>query len=376
MVGQVFGGAGRVRVGLVGGVAAGAALLSGCVPSGTDGKAGGPASSPSAAPPAPALVIGKEQAEKVFNTFAWEQSQFVKPGGQQGIASVATDPLLAEYRARAGVPSDRGTAPTPQTGPQYLIPAERDWPSHPRWFAVVSRNHSQRVERAAMTTYFTQAEPGGQWKAAAMTWMHDKPAPQLGEGEFEDRGYERFGFAVRDEEVAEVTRDAAGAAAAVPGAEEDRRVCGRYADHLSFTAPNGDPDSEHFAPGKLTSDVVRDYNHPEDELGGVRRSYGLEVTGPALPVLRLANGKSLVTCSFVRTDHWQGKSGGGTSWRFKFGKDDPRNALLGGGSAYWRKATVRHSMTVTFEVPPQGKADVVGCNCLKPALLSAEGTAS
>ncbi|MHC6624664.1 hypothetical protein ACYTFC_00900 [Streptomyces globosus] len=372
MVGPVFGGGGRrLRVGFAGGVAACAVLVSGCAPSGTGGKASGPASAPPAAAPAPALVIGKEQAEKVFNTFAWEQSQFRKPGGQAGIASVATDPLLAEYRARAGVPFDRGTAPTPQTGPAYLIPAERDWPGHPRWFAVVSRNHSQKVERAAMMTYFTQAEPGGQWKAAAMTWMHDKPAPQLGEGEFEDRGYERFGFAVRDKEVAAVTRDAAGAAAAAPAAEEEGRVCGRYADYLSFTAPNGDPESEHFAPGRLTSDVVRDQNHPEEESGGMRRSYALEVTGPTLPVLRLADGKSLVTCSFVRTDHWQG-----TSWKVRFGKDDPRNALLGGGAAYWRKATIRHSLTVTFEVPPQGKADVVGCNCRKPALLSAEGTAA
>ncbi|MFD6231299.1 hypothetical protein ACFWFZ_31215 [Streptomyces sp. NPDC060232] len=61
-------------------------------------------------------------------------------------------------------------------------------------------------------------------------------------------------------------------------------------------AADGEPESEYFAPGELTSDVVETYNHPENELRGVRRTFDLQVTAPDMPVLRLVDGKSLVTC--------------------------------------------------------------------------------
>ncbi|OEJ30082.1 hypothetical protein [Streptomyces subrutilus] len=367
----------QLRVGVVGVVAACALALvmTGCTPSETDPKAHGAMPPAPAAPTAP-LVIDREQAEKVFNTYTWEQSQFRKPGGQDGIASVATDPLLSEYRARFGIPDYPGMGPVPRYRPEYLIPAERDQPGYPRWFVVISRDtYGQKAERAAGMTYFAQAEPGGQWKAAVMTWADDKPARQLQTGEFEDRAYEKFGFEVRDKEISAVTRDAAGAPVLSPTAGEDRQACRRYADYLSFTAPNGEPESDYFAPGELTSDVVEAYNHPENELGGVRRTFDLEVTGLEMPVLRLTDGKSLVTCSFIRTDRWQGKSGVSSYYTFWYGKDNPRDALLGGGNKRWLNTKVRLSMTVTFEVAPPGKTEVVGCNCLEPALLSAEGTA-
>ncbi|MER7468579.1 hypothetical protein [Streptomyces sp. NPDC097981] len=107
----------------------------------------------------------------------------------------------------------------------------------------------------------------------------------------------------------------------------------------------------------------------------MRRTFDLKVTGPEMPVLRLADGRSLVTCSFIRTDRWQGKSGASSYYTFWYGKDSPQDALLGGGNKHWLNTEVRLSMTVTFEVAPQGRAEVVGCNCLQPALLSAEGTA-
>ncbi|WP_159047417.1 hypothetical protein [Streptomyces sp. XY332] len=87
--GPVAGGR-RLGVGVVGVVTACAVAMSGCTPSKTDAKAHGPA--PSTAPsPTTTLVIAREQAEKVFNSYTWEQSQFRKPGGRDGIASVATD---------------------------------------------------------------------------------------------------------------------------------------------------------------------------------------------------------------------------------------------------------------------------------------------
>ncbi|MER6450852.1 hypothetical protein DEJ51_34275 [Streptomyces venezuelae] len=37
-----------------------------------------------------------------------------------------------------------------------------------------------------------------------------------------------------------------------PTADTDRGACGRFADHLSFTTPDREPQSEEFAPGPLT----------------------------------------------------------------------------------------------------------------------------
>ncbi|WP_405922364.1 hypothetical protein [Streptomyces sp. NBC_00122] len=146
------------------------------------------------------------------------------------------------------------------------------------------------------------------------------PAERDQPGELDDHFHGNFHFEVRDKPIAAPVREASGAVALSPTAAEARGACGRYAQYLSFTAPNEVPESEHFTPGKLTSEVVASYNNEDKRQewkGLIRQSYAFEVAGAELPVLRLADGKSLVTCTFVRTDHWEGKAGP-SSW-FKYG---------------------------------------------------------
>ncbi|MET9962975.1 hypothetical protein ABZ128_28575 [Streptomyces sp. NPDC006326] len=348
--------------------------MTGCAPADGDARAAASPSAPAAAPVVP-TVIGKEQAEKVFNQYVWEHNASMDRRDGAAIAKVETGALLARSLANLEVAKARGSAGLERTfvKPEFFIPAERDQPGYPRSFAVFSRGYSNlHNERAAAVHYFVQEVPGGEWKAAARSWTYDKPLT----AQFDDTSYVVDGFAVRDKEIAAVRRDAAGAPALSPTAAEDRTVCGRYAEYLSFRAPNGEPESEHFVPGELTSDVVKAYNEDYPNLTLVRRSFAFEAAaGPELPVLKLADGRSLVTCSFVRTDHWEGKVERAAI--FKYGTGNPSadtDALLGGGHKWWKSTDVRRSVTATLEVPAQGPADVVGCNCFTAPVLSAEGT--
>ncbi|MGR4880334.1 hypothetical protein ACIPUC_12965 [Streptomyces sp. LARHCF249] len=355
---------------------AGCVVLAACSPAKVEGRAE-PAP---LAPPVP-TVISWDEADEVRKQ-GFRQSASARD--ENALASVQTGSLLQESLAQLKLgrwPDDLvRNAERGMYRLEYLIPTERDQPGYPRSFAVLFRmTDKAEKDRAAGLYYFVQAEPGAPWKAAARTWATDRPAPQLPPEEFEDRGYGTYGFDVRDEPIAAPAREPAGAVTLSPTAAADRRACGRYAEYLTFTAPNGEPESEHFVPGKLTDEVVDSYNDEDGRKewkGDLRQRYAFEVTGPELPVLRLADGKALVTCSFVRTDHREGKSGPGTS--FKYGSEDAASRqtdrLLGGGHKWWRSTTVRRSVTATFEVPVQGPADVVGCNCVNPPVLSAEGT--
>lgn len=361
----------RVWVGLVGVVAVG---VVGCAPAKGGGQAraaasGAPAS-PSPTPTMP-MVIGEEQAKAVFNQYVWERSASLDRHDSDRITQVETGPLLAESLAQIDVFKKRASSLGWYGNfrrPEFLIPAEKDQQAYPRFFLVVSRpNSSQEGERAGIVHYFLQADPGAAWKAAASSWVLDKP---LKPGQPDDLSH-KWNFTVRDKEIAPVGRDAGGAVKLSPTAGEARGVCDRYADYMDFTAPNGEPESKDFVPGKLTSEVVKAYNHFDEDLELVRKRYGFEVTGPELPVLQLGDGKSLVTCSFIRADTWTGRDA-----RFKYGSGSHGDidAMLGGGHQWWDRTSVRHSVTVTFEVPPTGPAEVVGSNALKAPVLSAEGT--
>ncbi|OKK11353.1 hypothetical protein AMK16_32845 [Streptomyces sp. CB00455] len=83
---------------------------------------------------------------------------------------------------------------------------------------------------------------------------------------------------------------------------------------MTFSAPGGVPESEHFFPGELTSEMVKAYNADHENVDLVRMRYAFEIEGGELPVLRLADGKTLVTCSFVRTDQWAGMNA-----KFRYG---------------------------------------------------------
>ncbi|MFD9410865.1 hypothetical protein ACFWBN_28110 [Streptomyces sp. NPDC059989] len=318
------------------------------------------------------MVIGKDEAENVFNRYLSERMASLDRRDGYGLAAVETGELLQESLARIGVAKLRGVD-TPEFSfgrPEFFVPAERDQPGYPRSFAVLSRERSDATNetRNAALHYFVQETPGGGWKVAARSWVNDKP---LTPGKNDSKMYRIFGFEVRDKEIAAIGRDASGAVVLSPTAGEDRKVCGRYAEYMSFTAPDGEPGSENFVPGELTGEVVKALNVAWEDMDGITKRYGFEVTGGELPVVRLADGKSLVTCTFVRTDYWKGRKA-----TFKYGSRELGDvgALVGGVDKWWLDTTVRRSVTVSFEVPAAGPADVVGSNVLKARPLSAEGT--
>ncbi|MFD3717008.1 hypothetical protein [Streptomyces sp. NPDC058674] len=323
-------------------------------------------------------MISQAQAEKVFED---QLRGAVYATHRDALAKVETGALLEESvtQLRLQLTASALSIRNGAYRMEYLIPAERDQPAYPRSFVVLFRmTEKPEQDRAAGLYYFVQAEAGGPWKAAAKTWAADKPASPPGRGQFEDRRYGGFGFDVRDKPIAAPARGEGGSATLSPTAAADRGACARYADYLTFTAPNGIPESEHFAAGKLTSGVVGAYNDEDGRdiwNGLIRHRYAFEVTGAELPVLRLADGKSLVTCSFVRTDRREGKSGS-DAWftNGSLSTSDRQVVTLLGDNKNWLRTVVRRSVTATFEVPAQGPADVVGCNCLGPELLSAEGT--
>ncbi|MFI8503887.1 hypothetical protein ACIGFK_36095 [Streptomyces sp. NPDC085524] len=317
------------------------------------------------------MVIGKEQAETVFNRYAWERRDAVARRDREALAAVETGPLLAENQAWVDLLKARaGWAGWVDSfgRPEFLIPAEKDQQGHPRSFAVLSREFAgSGKSRASAVHYFVQEAPGGEWKAAAMSWVNDRAAaPDPA------RTNEVGGFRLRDKEIAAPVRDAAGVVTLSPTAAADREVCGKYAKYMSFSLPDGEPVSEHFVPGVLTGGVVGDYNRLGEGLELVDKRVSFEAAGGELPVVRLADGKSLVTCTFVRTDFWEGRKA-----TFKYGSTDLGDvgAVIGGMDKWWRDSTVRRSVTVSFEVPAGGgPADVVGSNAHVARVLSAEGT--
>ncbi|MEV6956774.1 hypothetical protein [Streptomyces sp. NPDC051183] len=315
------------------------------------------------------MVIGREQAEQVFSRYATESFEAEERRDGEAVARLQTGQLLEESRARFGQLGQgfKVGVESRYAQPVFLIPAERDQQGHPRSFVVLSKRSSDPAARETAVHYFVQEVPGGEWKAAAASRVNEGPATQPKE----EVPYGRSGFGLRHQEIAQVVRDAAGAVVLSPTAGADREVCERYAEYTTFTAPDGEPQSEHFVPGDLTSGIVRAYNGANEDLDYIRKRYHFEVVGQELPVVRLADGKSLVTCSYVRTDHWSGRD---SAFRYGTGRFNDLDAMVGGGNKWWRNTTLRRSVTVTFEVPQAGPAEVVGANSLKPPLLSGEGT--
>ncbi|MGW6877319.1 hypothetical protein ACWGHA_33885 [Streptomyces xanthophaeus] len=315
--------------------------LAGCSPAATEAGAPAPASPSASASTAEPLVIERSEAEKVFEE-------------QLRAAAYATD-KDASARAETGALYEESVAmhhrrlsPTATTmrndmhRMEYLIPTERDQPAYPRSFVVMFRMTGKpEQDRAAGLYYFVQAEAGAPWKAAAKTWATDRPAGQPGEVVDDGLG----DFDLRDKPVAALARDESGAVALSPTAAVDRSVCDRFAEYLTFTAPDGEAENPHFAADKLTSDIVTAYNDEDKNKGWsglVRYRYAFEVTGVALPVLRLVDGKSLVTCTFVRTDRLDSKPGMSAS--FRFGNEGIFTAQISrllGVDEWWLNATIR-----------------------------------
>ncbi|MEV7585394.1 hypothetical protein [Streptomyces erythrochromogenes] len=348
---------------------------------GTGGKGDG--GSPSGAakpsvPPPPPLVIAQADAEKVFGRFEWERRTPAGWKETDATSQVATGPLLAEWKAKASIRTLRntpGTEPdsTGLVNPSFVIPAERDQPSYPRYFVVFSKANGWENGPATAVHYFQQEAPGGEWKAAVETWVAmEAPAP------LESTSVSRFAWTtvqLRPTPVAAAGRDAAGAAVLSPTAEADRAVCGRFADYTSFTTPD-EPESDAFAPGPLTGEMVAKLaaKAKEPELKNLLTyTFEHEVSGPALPVLKTAGGSSLVACPLTRTQKTRGKE---STVTFTFGEGSDDSALLGAKDKKWRSADAKQSLTALIELPAAaspGPAQVVACNCLDPQLLEITG---
>lgn len=325
-------------------------------------------SSASAAPEG--RVISVADAEKVFNNFGWANSVAEGKADFAAISRIQTGALLDESKARherKNLHSIVRDGDTDFARPVFVIPTEREQPGYPRSFVVVSKVDSYVEDRATAVHHFVQDGPGGAWKAAAASWVNGAPVKA---GAPPARFLEGKGLLMREKEIAAPVTEAVAGAVLSSRAAEDRKACGRYGDYLSFTAPDGKRGSEYFVQSPLTGGVVDGYN-AKDELvyGLVRNSFAYTPTGGDLPVVRLADGASLVTCTYVMSEHSENKPG--TRW-FSFKKGGDVERMLG-GSRRWKAADRHWAVTAVIEVPAQGPADVVTVNS-GAELLSAKGT--
>ncbi|WP_412079620.1 hypothetical protein ACLF6K_39555 (plasmid) [Streptomyces xanthophaeus] len=364
------------------GVAVGVAVVvmvagvAGCDGGGGKGGQSGAAAKPAAEAPQP-LVITQAEAEKVFSRYEWERRSSMGWKESEGIAKVVTGPLMAERKADAALRAIQGDLQGAVAGlvnPAFAIPAERDQPSYPRSFAVFSKANGREDGPATAVHYFVQEAPGGEWKAAVETWVATAASVPLEAGDVSP--FAGLAVQLRKTPVAAVSRDAAGAAVLSPTAEADRGACGRFADYLSFTTTDAEPQSAEFAQGPLTAGAIGELKakaeHPGLK-GLVRYTYKHEVTGPQLPVLKLDNGTSLVACTLLRSEHVEGKAG---TVSFTFDEDSGHSTLLDAKGKRWRSSDAKLSLTAVIEVPAAGgpgQAEVAACNCRRPQLLEATG---
>ncbi|WP_328300185.1 hypothetical protein OG389_22015 [Streptomyces sp. NBC_00435] len=316
-------------------------------------------------------VISVADAEKVFNNFGWANSVAEGKADFAAISKIQTGALLEESKARharKNLHSIIRDGDTDFARPVFVIPTEREQPGYPRSFVVFSKADAYVEDRATAVHHFVQAGPGGEWKAAATSWVYGAPVKA---GAPPARFLEGENLLMREKEIAAPGTDVVAGAVFSSRAGEDRKACGRYGDYLSFTAPDGERESEYFVPGPLASGVVDAYNAKDELVDGlVRSSFAYAPSGGDLPVVRLAGGASLVTCTYVVSEHSEGKPG--TKWfAFKKGGDTER---MMGGSRHWKVADRRWAVTAVIEVPERGPADVVTVNSRGAELLSAEGT--
>ncbi|MFF2788810.1 hypothetical protein ACFVT6_18895 [Streptomyces sp. NPDC058049] len=321
-------------------------------------------------------MITQAEAEKVFSQFERERRTPAQWKSADGLAKVATDPLLTGWKAAAvlrAAQKDTISSVSALMEPAFAIPAERDQPSYPRSFVVFSKASGRESGQATAVHYFAQEAPGGEWKAAVETWVATAAAVPL---DTENVGkFAGLSVQLRKTAVGAVGRDAAGAASLSPTADADRAVCGRFADYMSFTTPD-EPESEQFAPGPLTDGMVRELGErtKAPKLKGlVTYTFAHEVTGPQLPVLKLDNGTSLVACPLLRTEKVRGKDAMVT---FTFAEKSDSSALLDAKGKKWRSSDAELGLTALIELPPAGTpgpAQVASCNCLEAQLLAVTG---
>ncbi|MFZ3497348.1 hypothetical protein ACODT5_29680 [Streptomyces sp. 5.8] len=353
----------------------GAAVLAGTVMAGCTGGGGaaespGRASGSAATDAAPAPALTQAQAKDVFERYLLAKGAAAEKGDVEAMAKVEGGRQLEESRAAARLNRIKGTKATPvrYVLPTFLIPQAAGGAPASRGFAVLSKWEGRETDRSSLLHYFTRDGDGGEWKAVAATWVVTVPPPAGQAGEPAPSPKPGV-IKVRPKVIPELARGAADSVELSPTATADTGVCGRYAEYLSFTAPAGKPDSPHFERGDFTGKLV-DYFNGWDEKT-LQRSFSYRPVGEELPVFRLKDGGSLVTCTLEGTYRDRGRTPKNS---ITFDADSDSEALLGGGGRKWASIEEVWSVTAVVEVPPGGgPATVLSTDAYDAAKLSAKG---
>ncbi|MEV8099267.1 hypothetical protein [Kitasatospora sp. NPDC085879] len=344
------------------------AVMTGCAPAAGPGQAPGISASSAAGTVIPALT--EAQAQDVFERFARESVAAQENGDSAALGEVEGGPLLEESQADGRLRKARGDADAPRryVRPTYLIPQAAPGQPAPRAFAVLSKVEGKETDRSSYLIHFTRAADGGKWKAVASAWVLTEapvrtaspaPSPSPKEGV----------ITVRPEVMPPLAREASGAVglSAAPAAASG--VCGHYAQYLSFTVPAGRPDSPDFERGDFTSKLVDYFNGWNDDR--LQRTFSYRAVGGELPVFRLDNGDSLVTCTLEGTHRVRGATP--ANWiNLNAGSDS--DTLLGGGARKWASLEEVWAVTAVVEVPQDGSpAKVLATDAYGATKLSVKG---
>ncbi|KQX49974.1 hypothetical protein ASE09_17750 [Streptomyces sp. Root66D1] len=367
---------------MLGALAVLGAVLVGCTSGGgSDGAPGGPSgsapgstgSTPTGAEPA----LTEAVARQVFEKYVRENAAADAKGDLAATARIEGGRLLEESRAEARLRAAKGEKDEAvrYVKPVFLIPGAGTGAgagtagSAPQSFAVLSKRQGQESDRSSVLHYFVREGDGGGWRAVVATWVVTEPAAGTPSPPEPEASPEKGVIALRPEVLPSPARDASGRTELSPTGVADGAVCGKYGEFLSFTVPGGKPDSPYFVKGEFTGKLVGFLNGWHEKQ--LVRDFTYRPVGQALPVFRLKNGGSLVTCTLEGTFHDRGRTP--ADWISTNAGSDTE-VLLGRAGRKWSTIEEVWSVTAVVELPKGGgPATVLSSNAYKPTKMSVKG---
>ncbi|MEF9881129.1 hypothetical protein [Streptomyces sp. P9-A4] len=373
---------GHVRTpGVLGALALLGAVLVGCTSGGgADGTTGGtPGSTSGSASSGAEPVLTEALARQVFEKYVRENAAADAKGDLEATARIEGGRLLEESRAEARLRVAKGDKDTPvrYVRPVFLVPAAGSGTgagageSAPQGFAVLSKRQGQESDRSSVLHYFVRGGDGEGWRAVVATWVvTEPPAGTPGtSAPAPDPSPEKGVLALRPKVLPSPARGASGRAELSPTGAADAAVCGKYAEFLSFTVPGGKSDSPYFVRGEFTSKLVDFFNGWHEKQ--LVRDFTYRPVGQALPVFRLDNGGSLVTCTLEGTFHDRGRTP--ADW-ISTNEGSDTEVLLGRAGRKWSTIEEVWSVTAVVEVPKGGgPSTVLSSNAYKATKMSVKG---
>ncbi len=343
------------------------AIMAGCAPSGGAQQALDRPASTTGAPPA-ALALTESQARDIFERFARESASAQERDDLAALAAVEGGQLLKESQAEERLRKARGSSEAPRryTRPTYLIPQAVQGQAVPQAFAVLSKIEGQETDRGSYLIHFARSADDGAWKAVASAWVVTE-VPSGAASAAPSSSPKPGVITVQPQVMPPLAREASGAVELAPAVAGS--VCGRYAQYLSFTVPDGKPDSPDFERGDFSSKLVDYFNGWYDNR--LQRSFSYRTVGDNLPAFRLGNGHSLVSCTLEGTHQVRGATP--ANW-INLGTGNDSEALLGGGARKWASLDEVWAVTAVIEVPQAGRpATVLATNAYGATRLSVNG---